>query len=63
MPAYNAEKTLVKTCNEVLEEDIVDLVLLVDDASRDNTVAQLNISLRHLQSILSAVRNTVLDAY
>ena len=39
MPAYNAEKTLVKTCNEVLEEDIVDLVLLVDDASRDNTVA------------------------
>lgn len=39
MPAYNAEKTLIKTCKEVLEEDIVDLVLLIDDASKDNTVA------------------------
>lgn len=39
MPAYNAEKTLVRTHAEVLEEGIVDLVLVVDDASQDDTVA------------------------
>ncbi len=37
MPAYNAEKTLEKTYNE-LPFDIVDDVILVDDASCDNTV-------------------------
>ncbi len=37
MPAYNAEKTLQATYDEVIEQDIVDLVILVDDASRDNT--------------------------
>lgn len=37
MPAYNAEKTLEKTYNE-LPFDIVDDVILVDDASYDNTV-------------------------
>ena len=38
MPAYNAELTLVKTYNS-LPHEIVDHVLLVDDGSRDNTVA------------------------
>jgi glycosyltransferase involved in cell wall biosynthesis len=38
MPAYNASKTLLKTYQEVLEQDIVDLIVLVDDASRDDTV-------------------------
>jgi glycosyltransferase involved in cell wall biosynthesis len=38
MPAYNAEKTLLKTYEEVMEQGIVDLVILVDDASSDNTV-------------------------
>ena len=45
MPAYNAEKTLRQTFEEI-PEDIVDRVILTDDASRDNTVAiakELNI--------------------
>jgi glycosyltransferase involved in cell wall biosynthesis len=37
MPAYNAEKTLRKTCDEVMAQGIVDLVILVDDASSDRT--------------------------
>jgi glycosyltransferase involved in cell wall biosynthesis len=37
MPAYNAAKTLQKTYDEVMEQGIVDLVILVDDASRDET--------------------------
>ena len=39
MPAYNAAKTLKRTHAEVLEQGIVDLVIVVDDASRDETVA------------------------
>jgi glycosyltransferase involved in cell wall biosynthesis len=38
MPAYNAERTLHQTYNE-LPHDIVDHVVLVDDASQDNTAA------------------------
>ncbi|OGV55704.1 MAG: glycosyl transferase family 2 [Lentisphaerae bacterium GWF2_44_16] len=38
MPAYNAAKTLKKTYDEVIAQDYVDLVILVDDASSDNTV-------------------------
>jgi glycosyltransferase involved in cell wall biosynthesis len=38
LPAYNAEKTLESTCNEI-PFDIVDKVLMVDDHSIDNTVA------------------------
>ena len=37
MPAYNAEKTLKKTYDEV-PKDIVDDVILTDDASQDETV-------------------------
>lgn len=37
MPAYNAEKTLERTYREV-PRDVVDEVILVDDASRDKTV-------------------------
>ena len=36
MPAYNAEKTLRKTCAEI-PKDIVDEVILVDDQSHDRT--------------------------
>lgn len=39
MPAYNAAKTLQRTYDEVMEQGIVDLVILVDDASRDETSA------------------------
>lgn len=38
MPAYNAEKTLEKTHHEVSGEKIVDLVIVVDDGSCDQTV-------------------------
>ena len=37
MPAYNAEKTLIKTYNEI-PKDIVDEIILTDDASNDRTV-------------------------
>ncbi|MBE7473081.1 MAG: glycosyltransferase family 2 protein [Anaerolineae bacterium] len=37
MPAYNAEKTLLQTYEEVMAQDYVDLIILVDDASRDYT--------------------------
>jgi len=39
MPAYNAARTLRQTYDEVMEPGIVDLVILVDDASSDETVA------------------------
>lgn len=39
MPAYNAEKTLVKTYQEIMAQEIVDTIILVDDASSDKTVA------------------------
>ena len=39
MPAYNAAKTLQRTYDEVMEQGIVDLVILVDDASCDRTSA------------------------
>ena len=39
MPAYNAERTLRRTYDEVMAQDIVDLVVLVDDGSLDETVS------------------------
>ncbi|HEA66417.1 MAG TPA: glycosyltransferase family 2 protein [Desulfobacterales bacterium] len=38
MPAYNAAQTLRKTYDEVMAQDIVDLIIVVDDQSRDETV-------------------------
>ena len=46
MPAYNAEKTLIQTYNEI-PKDVVDEIILTDDASKDNTLEiakKLNIS-------------------
>ncbi len=37
MPAYNAEKTLKQTYDEVMAQNVVDLVIVVDDASHDDT--------------------------
>lgn len=37
MPAYNAEKTLQMTYDEVMDQGVVDLVIIVDDGSSDNT--------------------------
>ena len=39
MPAYNAAKTLRQTYDEVMAQKIVDRVIVVDDASSDETVA------------------------
>jgi glycosyltransferase involved in cell wall biosynthesis len=39
MPAYNAERTLEKTWRDVIAHDIVDQVIVVDDASQDATLA------------------------
>src|SRR6266403_2768558 len=39
MPAYNAARTLRRTYDEVIAQGIVDLVIVVDDASDDETVA------------------------
>lgn len=39
MPAYNAARTLRRTYEEVMAQGIVDLVIVVDDASHDDTVA------------------------
>ncbi len=39
MPAYNAARTLRRTYDEVMAQGIVDLVIIVDDASHDDTVA------------------------
>ena len=38
MPAYNAALTLKKTHEEVMAQEMVDLVIVVDDKSRDDTV-------------------------
>lgn len=39
MPAYNAALTLRQTYEEVMDQGVVDLVILVDDASGDDTAA------------------------
>jgi len=39
MPAYNAARTLRQTYEEVRDQGVVDAIILVDDRSRDDTVA------------------------
>src|SRR5437868_15514375 len=39
MPAYNAARTLQRTYDEVMAQGIVDLIIVVYDASHDHTVA------------------------
>ncbi len=38
LPAYNAARTVKRTVEEI-PHDIVDEIILVDDASQDDTVA------------------------
>ncbi|MHC1745030.1 MAG: glycosyltransferase family 2 protein [Syntrophobacteraceae bacterium] len=38
MPAYNAARTLLVTYEEIMAQEIVDMVVVVDDASHDETV-------------------------
>lgn len=48
MPAYNAAKTLERTYNEI-PKDIVDEIILVDDASIDDTIKVANIlGIKHI---------------
>jgi len=48
MPAYNAEKTLKKTYEEI-PFDIVDEVILTDDSSYDNTInIAKNLGIKHI---------------
>lgn len=39
MPAYNAAQTLRQTFDEVMAQEIVDIVIVVDDKSSDETVS------------------------
>ena len=39
MPAYNAARTLRATYDEIMQQGVVDRVIVVDDGSRDETVA------------------------
>jgi len=39
MPAYNAAQTLRQTYDEVMAQEIVDIVIVVDDKSSDETVS------------------------
>ena len=48
MPAYNAARTLRRTYDEVMAQGIVDLIILVDDASQDETVTIAR-TLAHVQ--------------
>ncbi len=57
MPAYNAEKTLARTYRDI-PKDVVDDVILVDDASRDRTVEVA----RRLGSTSSSIRRTAATA-
>jgi len=43
MPAYNAAGTIEKTWREVVAHAIVDLVIVVDDASKDETLAKARV--------------------
>ncbi len=48
MPAYNAEKTLEKTCKEI-PMDIVDEIILTDDCSKDDTIEEAKrLGIRHI---------------
>lgn len=42
MPAYNAEMTVRRSYDEVVAQGCVDAIILVDDASKDQTVAIAN---------------------
>jgi glycosyltransferase involved in cell wall biosynthesis len=53
MPAYNAAATIRATYDEVMAQEVVDLVVLVDDASRDETVAIAR-TLEHVRVIVHA---------
>ena len=59
LPAYNAGKTLEQTYAEI-PMDIVDEVVLVDDASKDDTGSGYNTSLNMKTiRVMAEIRNPV----
>lgn len=52
MPAYNAAQTLRLTYDEVMAQKIVDLIIIVDDGSQDETI-----------SIAKTLPNTIVHAH
>ena len=61
MPAYNAEKTLEKTLNDI-PFDCVDEIILVDDASRDGTVKLAKSISNHYLKLHPKILFTVLTS-
>ena len=53
MPAYNAEKTLEKTVAEL--SDVVDIKILVDDSSKDQTAILSQKLGKHLYTMPTTV--------
>ena len=52
MPAYNAAATLAKTYKEI-PRDLVDDLILCDDASKDNTVGLAKeLGIEHILSLI-----------
>lgn len=56
MPAYNAERTLEATYREVMDQGVVDVVIVVDDASRDDTL-KLAETLPHVRAFAHDANN------
>ena len=58
MPAYNAERTIEQTWREVVEQQVVDLVVVVDDGSRDRTAAVARSSARSSSTPIRTISAT-----
>ena len=61
LPAYNAEKTLEKTVNEI-DQDLVDEIVIVDDKSSDNTIeAAAKVGINHIITVVAMTRKMKLS--
>ena len=61
MPAYNAEQALRITYEEVMEQGLVDVVIVVDDGSHDDTV-RIARELPHRKRAYTRMSRTVVMA-
>jgi len=66
MPAYNAARTLRRTYEELMDQGIVDRVIVVDDASQDDTVAgslpDVRVHVHPANRFLTFVENLLIGA-